>query len=198
MTVQTLGHDDPFHAFAAWYDAATRAEPDVPNAMTLATASADGRPSARMVLMKGASPEGVEFYTNLSSRKAHDLAQNPYAAVVFHWKSLQRQVQVEGRVEALSAARADEYWATRPRGSQLGAWASLQSESLDAWEALSRRLEEQTERFGEGPVPRPPFWTGFLLVPSRFEFWQGRPDRLHHRWEFQREGDAWVRRMLYP
>lgn len=193
-----LGHDDPFLAFAAWYDDASRNEPDVPNAMALATVGAAGRPSVRMVLMKGIGPEGIEFYTNLSSRKARDLDRNPFAAVAFHWKSLQRQVQVEGRVEQLSIERADEYWATRPRGSQLGAWASLQSESLDAWQALEQRLQDQTERFGEGPVPRPPYWAGYVLVPDRFEFWQGRPDRLHHRWEFRSEGGVWLRRMLYP
>jgi pyridoxamine 5'-phosphate oxidase len=190
---------DPYDTFARWYADAVGAEPDVPNAMSLATVGADGTPSVRTVLMKAMSrADGLQFFTNLGSRKAAQVGGNGHVACLFHWKSLQRQITVEGVASRVSDAIADAYWATRPRGSQLGAWASLQGRPLAARSVLVDRLAEQETRFHGQPVPRPEFWSGFRVEPARFEFWQGRPDRLHDRVEF-RAGDAgWVRGALYP
>jgi len=175
---------DPFEIFASWLEKATRKEVSNPNAMALATVGKDGRPSARMVLLKDAGPDGFVFYTNLESLKSRQLAENPFAALLFHWKTLDRQIRIEGPVEQVTDAEADAYFATRPRVSQLGAWASLQSQPLDGWVELEKRLAIYTAKFHIGPVPRPEFWSGFRLRPERFEFWQEGNFRLHKRFVF--------------
>jgi pyridoxamine 5'-phosphate oxidase len=189
---------DPFDQFAAWFDEAKRTEPNDPEAMTLATATPDGRPSARVLLLKGVDRSGFVFYTNLESRKSAELLANPQAAMGFHWKSLRRQVRIEGRVAAVAAAEADAYFASRPHGSQIGAWASLQSRPLDARASLERQVAEFAARYPEGRVPRPPHWSGFRLVPERVEFWRDMPYRLHERLLFTRAGDGWTTAWLYP
>jgi pyridoxamine 5'-phosphate oxidase len=189
---------DPIELFRAWFDAASEAGILFPEAVTLATASADGEPSARMVLLKGADAGGFVFFTNYGSRKAHDLDENPRAALCFHWAVLQRQVRVSGTVSRVSAEESAAYFATRGRGSQIGAWASRQSERLGRREELEQRVRDADARFPEGDVPRPPFWGGYRLVPARIEFWQGRADRLHDRLVFSREGGAWRTERLYP
>lgn len=189
---------DPVELFGGWFEAARKAGILLPEAMTLATASADGAPSARMVLLKGFGDDGFEFYTNLGSRKAVELEANPRAALCFHWGILQRQVRVEGRVERLSPEVAAAYFHTRPRGSRIGAWASRQSRPLEERAILERRVREVEKRFEGGQIPLPDFWGGYRLDPQRIEFWQGRADRLHDRLVFQREGQGWESRRLYP
>ena len=189
---------DPIQLFGQWFAAARRAGILLPEAMTLATASADGAPSARMVLLKGFDDRGFEFYTNLGSRKADELTANPRAALCFHWGVLQRQVRIEGDVTQLSRKASAAYFRTRPRGSQVGAWASRQSRPLEDREMLARRVREIEKRFEGGEVPLPDFWGGYMLEPQRIEFWQGRADRLHDRLLFQREGDEWSSRRLHP
>ncbi len=189
---------EPFEALRAWLDEATATEPSVPDAMQVATVGPDGRPSLRTVLLKEAGPDGLVFYTNLGSRKARQLADRPQVALLLHWKSLERQVIAEGLATPVADAEADAYFATRPRGSQLGAWASRQSEPIDPPGALDRRMLEVTRRFEGAEVPRPPFWSGFRVVPDRIELWQGRPDRLHDRVLFERDGDGWRRSLRYP
>jgi pyridoxamine 5'-phosphate oxidase len=189
---------DPFDQFAAWFDEAKRTEPNDPEAMTLATATPDGSPSVRVLLLKGVDRSGFVFYTNLESRKSTELLANPQAAMGFHWKSLRRQVRIEGRVVAVAAAEADAYFPSRPHGSQIGAWASLQSRPLDARASLERRVAEFAARYPEGSVPRPPHWSGFRLVPERIEFWRDMPYRLHERLLFTRAGDGWTTAWLYP
>lgn len=189
---------DPIQLFGQWFAAARKAGILLPEAMTLATASADGAPSARMVLLKGFDERGFEFYTNLGSRKADELTANPRAALCFHWGVLQRQVRVEGDVTQLSRKASAVYFRTRPRGSQVGAWASRQSQPLEDREMLARRVREIEKRFEGGEVPLPDFWGGYMLEPQRIEFWQGRADRLHDRLLFQREGDGWSSRRLHP
>ena len=189
---------DPIELFGQWFDVAREAGILLPEAMTLATASADGAPSARMVLLKGFGEDGFEFYTNLGSRKADELTANPRAALCFHWGVLQRQVRIEGGVEQLSPEVAAAYFRTRPRGSRIGAWASRQSQPLEEREALERRVRELERRFEGGEVPLPGFWGGYRLDPRRIEFWQGRADRLHDRLVFQREEDGWSTRRLHP
>lgn len=189
---------DPYRLFAEWFAEAQASEPNDPDAMALATSTPDGRPSVRMVLLKGHGPEGFTFYTNLDSRKGAELAANPRAALLFHWKSLRRQVRVEGQTESVSDADADAYFATRSRDSQLGAWASWQSRPLDARETFEKRYAEVEHRFDGRPVQRPPRWSGFRLKADLFEFWSDRPHRLHERRLFTPERDGWREGLLYP
>ena len=189
---------DPFALFETWYAEAKASEPNDPNAMTVATADAAGRPSARMVLLKGHGPDGFVFYTNLDGRKAGELADNPHAAILFHWKSLRRQVRIEGPVTPVSDGDADAYFATRGRDSQLGAWASDQSRPLDSRETFERRFEDMNQRFAGGDVPRPPRWSGYRVVAERIEFWSDRAHRLHERRLFTRYGALWSEGLLYP
>ena len=189
---------DPIARFSAWMEEAARSEPADPNAVCLATATPDGRPSARMVLLKGVDAGGFVFYTNLDSRKGAELRANPRAALCFHWKSLARSVRVEGPVEQVSDAEADAYFASRPRGSRIGAWASRQSRPLEGRWALEKAVAEYTLKFGLGEIPRPEFWSGFRVLPERIEFWRDMPFRLHDRQVFHREGSGWRVEALYP
>ena len=189
---------DPFALFEDWFAAAQAGEPNDANAMTLATADAGGRPAARMVLLKGHGPDGFVFYTNQQSRKADDLAANMQAALLFHWKSLRRQVRIEGPVSIVDDALADAYFATRSRDSQLGAWASDQSRPLDARATFEARFEATKARFDGGDVPRPPHWSGYRVAPDRLEFWQDREFRLHDRRLFVRRDEGWSETLLYP
>lgn len=194
-----IPHTDPWSGLDAWMQEAVASEPRVPDAMQIATAGRDGLPSVRTVLLKEFGAEvGWVFYTNLGSRKGQELADAPCAAAVLHWKSLERQVLARGPITPVSAERADAYWNSRPRGSQLGAWASRQSAELSTTDALTDALREATARFEGSPVPRPPFWSGFHLHATEVEFWQGRPDRLHHRLVFTRTDDGWTRSIRSP
>ncbi len=193
-----LSFQEPFSAFSHWYAEAVRSEPSEPDAMALATVDASGRPSVRMVLMKGMNEDGLTFYTNLGSRKAAALDLNRFASVVFHWRSLQRQVVVEGAVEPVMPFEADEYFRSRPRGSQVGAWASDQGKVLGSRLELEQRVTEYERKFEGAEVPRPPHWSGFRMVPDRFEFWQGMASRLHVRTEYRRVDGAWEAVTLFP
>lgn len=189
---------DPFTLFDQWYGEAREAEINDSNAMAVATADARGRPSVRMVLLKGHGPEGFVFYTNFEGRKADQLLANPHAALMFHWKSLRRQIRIEGPVETVEEAAADAYFATRSRDSQLGAWASDQSRPLPSRDVFMSRYADAVSRFEGGPVPRPPHWSGFRVMPERIEFWQDREHRLHERRLFVREAQGWSEGLLYP
>jgi pyridoxamine 5'-phosphate oxidase len=190
--------DDPIALFKDWLAEAETAEVNDPNAVALATAGADGLPNVRMVLLKGADERGFVFYTNLESRKGGELAANPNAALCFYWKSLRRQVRVSGPVSPVSGAEADSYFASRPRGSQIGAWASKQSRPLESRFALEKEVAKVALRHAVGTVPRPPFWSGFRVAPARIEFWVHRDSRLHDRLVYTRDGESWKTETLYP
>jgi pyridoxamine 5'-phosphate oxidase len=190
--------DDPFSLFESWFAEAKISEPNDPNGMALATTGADGQPHARMVLLKGHGPEGFIFYTNQQSDKANQIAERSFAALLFHWKSLRRQVRIEGKVLSVDAATADAYFSTRGRDSQLGAWASDQSRPLASRETFEARFAEMEARFAGGDVPRPPHWSGYCVYPNRIEFWQDRAHRLHERRLFTRNGQSWDEGLLYP
>ena len=189
---------DPIARFSDWLNEAEASEPNDPNAVALATVNAAGQPAVRMVLLKGLSDAGFVFYTNQESRKADDLAAQPRAALLFHWKTLRRQVRVEGAVTPVSDAEADAYFATRGRVSRLGAWASDQSRPLPDRATLEGKLADVTTRFEGGNVPRPPHWSGYRVVPERIEFWWDGEHRLHNRELFVRNGEGWTTSLLYP
>lgn len=197
LTEQTAD-PDPFRFFAQWFAEARAAGVREPNAMTLATAGADGQPAARIVLLKGLDARGFVFYTNYRSRKGDDLAANPRAALVFWWEVLERQVRIEGAVEKVAGKVSDAYFASRPRGSRLGAWASEQSRVVADRAELEARLDEAEEKYDDGHIPRPPHWGGYRVLPTRFEFWQGRPNRLHDRLAYVPAEGAWAIRRLAP
>jgi len=190
--------DDPFALFDDWYIKARETEINDSNAMALATADAEGRPSVRMVLLKGHGPDGFIFYTNYEGRKGGELLANPHAALLFHWKSLRRQIRIEGPVTPVDDATADAYFATRLRDSQLGAWASDQSRPLPERSIFEQRFAEVEKLFADKPVPRPPHWSGFRVTPQRIEFWEDRDHRLHHRRVFTRTASGWDEGLLYP
>lgn len=190
--------DDPLVLFAEWFAAAKASEPNDPEAVALATVGADGQPSLRMVLMRDQDARGFCFYTNLESRKGTELIAHPQAALLFHWKSLGRQVRIEGPVERVSNAQADAYFSSRHPQSRLGAWASAQSRPLDSRDTLLARVAEQAKRFADGPITRPPHWSGFRLMHRRIEFWQNGAYRLHDRVVYTSEAGAWRRQRLNP
>jgi pyridoxamine 5'-phosphate oxidase len=192
--------DEPFALFAAWFGEATRAEPADPNAMALATVDAAGLPNVRMVLMKGIDENGFVFYTSRNSQKGQELMANQNAGLAFYWKSLKRQVRVRGTTEIVSDAEADAYFASRPRGAQIGAWASQQSAPLESRSAFEKAVAMTAARHAIGAVPRPPYWIGYRVVPTAIEFWHDRPFRLHDRLAFTRAkpGAPWTKTRLYP
>lgn len=189
---------DPLALFDEWFQIARSSEPNDPEAMALATTDGDGHPHVRMVLLKAHSPRGFVFYTNEQSAKGQELEATPFAALLFHWKSLRRQVRIEGPVERVTAEEADAYFATRGRDSQLGAWASNQSRPLDRRSTFEARFEEMKQRFAGDSVSRPPHWGGYRVVPDRIEFWQDRAHRLHERRLFTRFAEGWTEGLLYP
>ena len=190
--------DTPFPTFERWSAEAVAHEPGDPLAAALATVDGEGRPSVRMVLIKAHGPEGFTFYTNYESRKGRDLLANPNAALCLHWKSIARQVRIEGAVTPVADAVADAYFASRDRGSRIGAWASKQSRPLESPHALEKAVAARTAEFGLGEVPRPPYWSGFLLVPRAVEFWDAGRFRLHRRLRYERTGEGWTATALYP
>jgi pyridoxamine 5'-phosphate oxidase len=196
--IDDIAEDEPFEPFERWFALAAQSE-ELAETMTLATATPAGVPSVRAVLLKAADARGFVFYTNLESRKSGELFVNPHVALCFHWKSLKRQVRIEGLAEQVSEDEADGYFASRPRGSQIAAWASDQSRVLENRQLLERRVDMFTRRFADrSAILRPNFWSGFRVVPSRVEFWQDQPSRLHDRLVFERDGEAWRRERLFP
>ena len=189
---------DPFDEFTLWFDQAKASEPSDHDAVALATALPDGRPSVRMVLMRAYDRRGFVFYTNLDSRKTNEMTESPYAAMCFHWKSTDRQIRIEGSVEQVEDGEADAYFESRPRESQIGAWASKQSQVLQGRLTLERRIAKYAAKFGIAKIPRPAFWSGYRLNPDSFEFWDKRPFRLHERTLYSRGGNAWSYVKLYP
>ncbi len=191
--------DDPFSLFGDWLAEATASEPNDPTAMALSTVGADGMPSSRMVLLKGFDSSGFVFYTNLGSQKAHELQQHPKAALLFHWKSLQRQVRIQGNISPVTAAEADTYFASRPRDSRIGAWASKQSQAMEGRWELEKRVAAFGLKFAVGEIPRPEFWSGFRLEPQIIEFWKSGAFRLHDRVRMERQPDGgWSQSVLFP
>ncbi|GBF26839.1 pyridoxine/pyridoxamine 5'-phosphate oxidase [bacterium MnTg02] len=192
--------DDPFALFDSWMSEAIRHEINDPNAMALATVDSGGLPNVRMVLLKEATPNGFVFYTNLESAKGQEILANPKASLCFHWKSLRRQVRIRGDSEVVDDSEADSYFASRSRGSRLGAWASQQSRPLESRFALEKSVAKYTAKYGIGKIPRPPYWSGFCLIPQEIEFWHDRPFRLHDRIVFRREDprSLWSKTRLYP
>jgi pyridoxamine 5'-phosphate oxidase len=189
---------DPITQFRRWWEQVLAAHLLQPEAMTLATATPAGEPSARLVLLRGIDERGFVFFTNYESRKGRDLAANPRAALVLYWTELERQVRVEGQVEPVAPEESDAYFQTRPRGSQLGAWVSPQSEVVPGRDFLMRHMQELTERYASTNVPRPPHWGGYRVIPTLVEFWQGQPNRLHDRLRYRRQGENWVLERLAP
>ncbi|MBR0821526.1 pyridoxamine 5'-phosphate oxidase [Bradyrhizobium liaoningense] len=192
--------DEPFALFETWLNEAIKSEPNDPNAMALATVDPDGLPDVRMVLMKGFDTEGFVFYSHIASQKGRELAANPKAALLFHWKSLRRQVRIRGKVTPVTDAEADAYFATRPKQAQIGAWASKQSQELESRFAFEQAIAKVAARYVIGEVPRPSGWSGWRITPSRIEFWHDRPFRLHDRIEFRRDaaGQPWSKTRMYP
>jgi pyridoxamine 5'-phosphate oxidase len=193
-----MSRTDPITQFDRWLEDALAAEPSNHNAMALATVSTDGRPSTRMVLLKDHDDRGFVFYTNFNSQKGRELKDNPYASLCFHWKSLGRQVRIDGQAESVPDAEADAYYASRPRGSRIGAWASEQSQPVESRDVLEARVAEIATKYAGKDIPRPPHWSGFRVVPDRIEFWTDRPDRLHDREVFVRSADGWAVQRLQP
>ncbi|MEO7446369.1 MAG: pyridoxamine 5'-phosphate oxidase [Ferruginibacter sp.] len=192
-------NDNPFLQFEIWWQHAAASAIEELNAMSLATAGTDGKPSARIVLLKGYDEDGFIFYTNYESHKGRELAENPFAAMILFWKELERQVRVEGRVVKIPSADSDEYFASRPKGSQLGALVSPQSQVIKNRDVLVNKLEEVTGKYeGETSIPRPPHWGGYRIIPSMIEFWQGRRNRLHDRIQYLRKGESWEHHRLAP
>lgn len=189
---------DPLVLFGKWFNQALLASLPEPNAMTLATVSLEGKPSARIVLMKDYSPEGFSFFTNYNSRKGQELAAHPFACLVFLWDELERQVRIEGSVERVAPEISDNYFVNRPMGSRLGAWASAQSSVIPDREFLEQQHAELVARYADGEIPRPPHWGGFRVLPQVYEFWQGRPNRLHDRLRYTRNATSWLRERLAP
>lgn len=192
--------DDPFALFESWMSEAIRHEINDPNAMALATVDSGGLPNVRVVLLKQATPNGFVFYTNFESAKGHEILANPKASLCFHWKSLRRQIRIRGDIEVVDDTEADSYFASRPRGSRLGAWASQQSRPLESRFALEKAVAKYTAKHGMGKIPRPPYWSGFCLIPQEIEFWHDRPFRLHDRIVFSRKDprSLWSKTRLYP